>query len=151
MIFPGYATERMLPSTCIDRTCDFLSLRAISGGRERRDSGFTFGPSKRAPTGVRLGIVALLALFWPGVKTSEQTMEIKASSAPAPEGVVQLSWLRKQLGSKVHAAIVLHTGARSYRLAERAGDANCQPMDALNAETQRCSRLGACAGLSQLG
>jgi predicted AAA+ superfamily ATPase len=43
-------------------------------------------------------------------------IEIKASAAPKPSDAAHLVWLREQLGKKVHAAIVLHTGPRTYGL-----------------------------------
>jgi uncharacterized protein len=45
-------------------------------------------------------------------------IEVKATSAPKPSDGVHLRWLREQLGARVHATIVLHTGPRNYDLGD---------------------------------
>lgn len=46
-------------------------------------------------------------------------VEVKADSAPTNDAARHLVWLRDQLGDRFTAGVVLHTGARVYRLAER--------------------------------
>jgi uncharacterized protein len=43
-------------------------------------------------------------------------IEVKSSSAPKPSDAVHLVWLKEKLGKKLHTAIVLHTGPRTYSL-----------------------------------
>ncbi len=45
-------------------------------------------------------------------------IEIKSSSAPKSSEATHLVWLREKLGEKLHAAIVLHTGPRTYGLGD---------------------------------
>jgi uncharacterized protein len=45
-------------------------------------------------------------------------IEIKSASAPKSEDAAHLIWLREQLGKQCVAAVVLHTGPRSYRLGD---------------------------------
>jgi len=46
-------------------------------------------------------------------------IEIKANAAPRGEAARHLAWLRDQIGDRFVAGAVLHTGPRTYRLAER--------------------------------
>lgn len=46
-------------------------------------------------------------------------IEIKADSAPGKSAASHLAWLRDELGERFVAGVVLHTGTRSYELAER--------------------------------
>lgn len=46
-------------------------------------------------------------------------IEVKASSAPTPDAARHLIWLRDRLGEGFLGGVVLHTGPRAYRLAER--------------------------------
>lgn len=46
-------------------------------------------------------------------------IEVKASAAPTPDAARHLIWLRDRLGEGFVAGVVLHTGPRAYRLAER--------------------------------
>jgi hypothetical protein len=46
-------------------------------------------------------------------------LEIKSSAAPTRGDARYLEWLREQLGERFLAGAVLHTGPRSFRLAER--------------------------------
>ncbi len=46
-------------------------------------------------------------------------IEVKADAAPGRDAVRHLSWLRDQLGDRFAAGVLLHTGQREYRLAER--------------------------------
>lgn len=46
-------------------------------------------------------------------------IEVKATSAPGPDDARHLSWLRDQIGAGFRAGVVLHTGPRAFRLADR--------------------------------
>jgi hypothetical protein len=46
-------------------------------------------------------------------------IEVKASAAPTREDARHLIWLRERVGDRFVAGVVLHTGPRVYRLAER--------------------------------
>lgn len=46
-------------------------------------------------------------------------IEVKASAAPTIEDARHLIWLRERVGERFVAGVVLHTGPRVYRLAER--------------------------------
>lgn len=46
-------------------------------------------------------------------------IEVKATSAPGQDDARHLSWLRDQIGAGFRAGVVLHTGSRTFRLAER--------------------------------
>jgi predicted AAA+ superfamily ATPase len=43
-------------------------------------------------------------------------IEVKASSAPAPDAARHLVWLRDQLGNRFVRGVVLHTGPRAYEI-----------------------------------
>jgi uncharacterized protein len=43
-------------------------------------------------------------------------IEVKASSAPAPDSAQHLVWLRDQLGNRFVRGLVLHTGRRAYEI-----------------------------------
>ena len=46
-------------------------------------------------------------------------IEVKASAAPRADAARHLEWLRDELGDRFVGGVVLHTGPRVYRLAER--------------------------------
>lgn len=46
-------------------------------------------------------------------------IEVKATAAPRPDDARHLSWLRDRLEDRFLAGVVLHTGPRVYRLAEK--------------------------------
>lgn len=46
-------------------------------------------------------------------------IEVKSSASPGRGAARHLLWLEEQLGSRFHMGIVLHTGPRTYHLAER--------------------------------
>jgi predicted AAA+ superfamily ATPase len=46
-------------------------------------------------------------------------LEVKASAAPSAQDARHLAWLREQLGERLLAGVVLHTGPHVYRLGER--------------------------------
>ena len=46
-------------------------------------------------------------------------IEVKATGAPEPAHARHLLWLREQMGDRFLAGVVLHTGPRSFTLAER--------------------------------
>lgn len=45
-------------------------------------------------------------------------IEVKATSAPNAESARHLQWLRRELGSRFVAGVVLHTGPRVFTLAD---------------------------------
>jgi hypothetical protein len=46
-------------------------------------------------------------------------MEVKATAAPRLEDARHIVWLRDRLGERFLGGVVLHTGPRTFRLAER--------------------------------
>ncbi|MFC1530570.1 ATP-binding protein, partial [Gemmatimonadota bacterium] len=46
-------------------------------------------------------------------------IEVKAASAPGKKDARHLSWLRDKLGNRFISGVLLHTGPRSFRLADR--------------------------------
>lgn len=46
-------------------------------------------------------------------------LEVKATAAPKREDARHLDWLREQLGARFAGGVVLHTGPRSFQLADR--------------------------------
>jgi hypothetical protein len=46
-------------------------------------------------------------------------LEVKATAAPGESDAKHLVWLREELGDRVVAGVVLHTGPRIYELDER--------------------------------
>jgi hypothetical protein len=46
-------------------------------------------------------------------------IEVKASAAPTARDARHLTWLRREIGDRFLAGVVLHTGPRVYELGER--------------------------------
>lgn len=46
-------------------------------------------------------------------------IEVKATAAPSPDDARHIAWLRDQLGANFIGGVLLHTGPRAFRLADR--------------------------------
>lgn len=44
-------------------------------------------------------------------------VEVKADAAPGPEAARHLRWLREELGQRFLGGVILHTGRRTYEVA----------------------------------
>lgn len=83
-------------------------------------TGTTTTARRYAKTVVRLDTDAEAAAFRAELDGRRiVAVEVKATAAPGPEHARQLRWLREQLGDRLTAGVVLHTGPRTFNLGER--------------------------------